>query len=927
MPLVPGTRIGSYEVVALLGAGGMGEVYRARDARLDRHVALKILPESFAADSDRLARFEREARTLASLSHPNIATIYGAEHQTLVMELVEGEDLSALISRAPLALPDAVAIAAQIADALEAAHESGVVHRDLKPANVKVRADGTVKVLDFGLAKALTPDFRSGSPDPANSPTLTAQATQLGMILGTAAYMAPEQAKGKPVDKRADIWAFGVVLFEMLTGRRLFDGDSVVETMGFVATRDPDWTALPPATPAAVRRLLRRCLTRDPKQRLRDIGEARIALAQPDAAALEPASSASAGLASGSRTGILAAAGALIVAALAGGWYLGSANSAAPETAAAPFHSEIAPTPDTAFGRQSTGRIFAFTPDGRALIYASTDPASRRLYRRDRDSDVAVPIAGTEGGYGPFMSPDGRFIGFFAAGQMKSVPLAGGTTAMIRDFRVASAADRLGLGFSTELGGSQDVGYGAAWLEDNTIVYGRFAGGLWRISADGGTPTPLKAAIGDGEIAHRVPHALPGGRAILCTVIRDLIAREESTVEAIELATGARTVLVRDATDGRFVPGGYLLFARSGALYSVRFDPAQLVTSGDPVKVSDTVMHAIGGGSPARASGVAQFDVSSDGILAVLHGGMIVSPNRVLVWTSGGRTEALPGPSGGYLGPRLSRDGSRIGVRFAGDIVTLGSRDGFATPVAKSGIFPVWHPDDSRIFAALREQTRQNIYSLPLSGGAPDLIASSQSLLWPSSVSRDGKTLFYVESNMKSVTGNDIWSVGLSPKSASVALLATTANESYPMISPDGQWLAYVVGDGTTTGIYVRAYPGPGPVERISEDGGIAPVWSDDGAAIFYGRLPAGESNLHDIVRVSLTTRDGRISVGAPTVVATGPFNYSTPVSSFDVTRDGTRILASRNVEPAAGTPAASAIGTTIRLIVNPSLGGRRERK
>jgi eukaryotic-like serine/threonine-protein kinase len=922
MPLPTGARIGPYEVTGALGAGGMGEVYRARDTKLHRDVALKILAGAFVADPDRLARFRREAQVLASLNHPNIAAIYGFEDSgavhALVLELVDGPTLADRIVQGPLPLAEALPLATQIADALEAAHEQGIVHRDLKPANVKVREDGTVKVLDFGLAKALAPAGARATVDAMNSPTLTAPGTQLGMILGTAAYMAPEQAKGRVVDKRADVWAFGVVLYEMLSGRRLFHGDSVVETMGLVATKDPDWAVLPSSTPAAIRRLLARCLTRDPRHRLRDIGEARIALAQPDAAADTAAPRAAAPLASS--WGGRALAAALIVLAVAGGWLLGALSSNPTAAPGAPFHAEIVPAPADAFGRHSTGRVFTFTPDGRTLIYASTDPASRTLYRRDRDSDVAVPIAGTEGAHGPFVSPSGTSIGFFADGQMKRVPLAGGTPQTIRDFRAVTAPDRIGIGFSGELGPSREISYGAAWLDDDTIVYGRFLGGLWRVGADGGgAPAPLATTTGDGEIAHRLPHALPGGRAILCTVVRDLINRENSTVEAIDLATGVRTRVMADATDGRFVPGGYLLFARSGALYSARFDPGQFTTLGDPVKISDDVMHAVGGGSPARASGVGQFDISADGMLAVLQGGMIPSPARQLIWVStGNKIESLPVPAGGILGPRLSPDGSRIAARLSPDVFILGAKDGIATPAVRSAIFPVWHPDGSRLFAALREQTQQNIYSVPLTGGAPALVASSANVLWPSSVSRDGTTLFYVESNPMS--SNDIWQVGLSPKIAPVATLATLANESYPMISPNGKWLAYGVGDDTSSEVHVRAFPGSGLDQRISRDGGIAPVWSDDGGSIYYGRLQPGALTLRDIVRVPIDTGGGRISPGSPTIVAVGPFNFSTPVSSFDVTKDGARILTTRNVGP---PPQA---GTSIRLIVNPNLAGRRGR-
>jgi serine/threonine-protein kinase len=392
----------------------MGEVYRARDRRLDRDVAIKVVSDLLTADADRLARFRREAQVLASLNHPNIAHVYGFEEAStapagaaafLVMELVEGRTLAEVIDAGQgLCLEDALAIGRQIALGLEAAHEQGIVHRDLKPANVKLRDDGTVKVLDFGLAKAVAANTPGAAADAMSSPTLTNRATQLGMILGTAAYMSPEQAKGRPVDKRADIWAFGVVLYEMLTGRRLFDGDSVAETIGLVATREPDWTALPPGTPTRVRRLLGRCLTRDPKERLRDIGEARIALGDADAATEREPQRAVAAAPRPSLALMIASGLTLAVVAGTAGWLWGSRLTGAPDANPAPYRAEIVPTPADAFNQRSTAALFTFTPDGEALIYASADPAARRLYRRNRNAPVAIPIAGTEGAYGPCVS-------------------------------------------------------------------------------------------------------------------------------------------------------------------------------------------------------------------------------------------------------------------------------------------------------------------------------------------------------------------------------------------------------------------------------------------------------------------------------------------------------------------------------------------
>jgi serine/threonine-protein kinase len=923
----------------------MGEVYRARDTKLKRDVALKVLPLEFATDRERLARFQREAEVLASLNHSNIAHIHGIEESTpaagseqpamtaLVMELVEGQDLSQRIARGPIPLDEAVSIAKQIADALEAAHEQGIIHRDLKPANVKVRDDGVVKVLDFGLAKAMDPNAgrgvnlaNPGAPEGTPSslpPTMTSPAmTAMGMILGTAAYMSPEQAKGRAADRRADIWAFGVVLYEMLSGRQLFDGDSVAETIGFVTTRDPDWSALPASTPPSLRRLLARCLTRDPKLRLRDIGEARIALADAapsvhDAAAppipprLLP------------RAALIAGTLALIVVATGLGWYWGSRTSGTPSVGVMPYRAEIVPTPANAFERRSTANIFAFTPDGGTLIYASTDPASRMLYRRERNSQVAVPIAGTEGAYGPFVSADGASLGFFANGAMRRVPIGGGAPQMIHDMRAAGAPDSLGVAWASELGPARELGYGATWLQDNGIVYGRFSGGLWRTSATGGNPSPLTKA-GDGEIAHRLPRALPGGRAILCTVIRDTIAANDSSIEAVDLATGARTLLMDNATDGRYASGGFLLFARRGALYSVRFDATSLKVSGEPVQISDDVMHAIGGGRPGQASGAAQYEVSPEGMLAVISGGTNVPAARLVVWVErGGKIVPLSRDPAGNLGPRLSPDGARIALRKAPDIVVMDARDGISTPLLSNGLFPVWSHDSTRVLIAQRTANgRQEIYGVPLAGGAPEVVVSNPNPLWPSSVSSDGKLLAYVESNP--VTGHDIWVMGLSPRTPPVSIVATPASEGYPMFSPDGRWIVYAVeeAEGDANGIYLRPFPGPGRAERIAGAGATAPIWSRDGSAILYGRLASDGATLHEIVRIAVDTRGERPRVGPTVIFAAGAFNRSTPVSSFDVTLDGLRILTTMDAPPAAGTASAPSIGRTIQLIFPGSATG-----
>ena len=925
-----GASLGAYRITGKLGEGGMGEVYRARDTKLNRDVALKILPTALATDADRLARFKREAYVLASLNHSNIAQIYGFEDSSathaLVMELVDGPTLADRIASGPIAVADALPIGRQIAEALEAAHEQGIIHRDLKPANVKVRPDGTVKVLDFGLAKALDANASSAMVGAMSSPTVTTPAmTALGVILGTAAYMSPEQAKGRAVDKRADIWAFGVVLFEMLAGRPLFAGDSVVETIGLVATRDPEWSQLPASTPAGVRRLLARCLTRDPRHRLRDIGEARIALAGAEAGETDAAASAQLAAAPAVRWRALWIVGAAVLAAIAVavGWHLGSRDAPRSASTAATFQAEIVPTPADAFGRFSSQRVFTFTPDGRALIYASTDPTARLLYRRDREASAAVPIAGTEGAYGPFVSPDSAWVGFFADGKMKRVPIGGGAAQTIHDMRSATAPDALGFGWTNEVGPGREMAFGAAWLPDDSIVYGRFIGGLWRISVTGGPPTPLTKGASEGEVAHRLPHALPGGRAIVFTVVRGLLANQGSSVEAIDLVSGARTMLVNDATDGRYVAGGHLLFARNGALYSTQFDAATLRTSGEPVRISDDVLHAIGGGSPGRASGVAQYDVSIDGTLAVLRGGTIAAAPRQLVWVSrGGKIDPLPLDPAPYLGPRLSPDGAQVALTTSAELLIIRVRDGISTPLARDVIFPVWTADGSHVLVGVRgAKVPQDIQSLSLSGGAPETVVTGPHPLWPSSVSSDGRFLAYVESNPK--TGNDIWVVGLAPKSAPVAVVTTPASETHPTFSPDGKWLMYVVGDGDASGVYVRPFPGPGRVERIAREGST-PIWAVDGKSILYESIPSQPNpsapGTRQVTRVSIDTSGDRVSIGSAEILATVAFASSTPVSGFDISRDNQRVLVTMTAPRPAG---ADAVSPALQLTLHANLRRR----
>jgi serine/threonine-protein kinase len=626
MALSVGTRIGPYEVTGTLGAGGMGEVYRARDARLARDVALKVLPDAFASDPDRLARFEREAHVLAALKHPNIAAIYGLEEapaaldgarageaghhvRALVLELVEGETLADRITRGPIPLEDAIPIAKAIAEALEAAHEQGVIHRDLKPANIKAGADGAVKVLDFGLAK-LTQAPGPGPQAPAMtaSPTLSVQATMAGVILGTAAYMSPEQARGRPVDKRADIWAFGCVLYEMLTAKRAFDGDDITDTIVAIVSKEPDWSALPAGTPSTVRSLLRRCLDKDAKRRLRDIGEARLALdedvrgvrLQPDLAGPREAGR---DVRSRRRTALVSSAALAIGAAIATGLMWVATRPAPPRVS----RLVVAPDGDASLRIQGASRDVAITPDGAQVIYAG-GMGGNEVFVRRLDQLDAASVGRFEQPRDPFVSPDGQWIGFFSGNtRLNKVAITGGPAVTI--------------------GAVDGVPRGATWGVDDTIVLatGNPGSGLQRISAAGGEVTVLTKPNADaGELDHWWPQLLPGGRAVLFTIVPrgggGFPAIEDHQVALLDLQTGAHKILVRGGSHAQYVPSGHLVYGVSGTLRGVPFDLARMELAGNPVPVVPELI--------TSGTGMANFDVAGDGTLVYVRGGWLAGPER-----------------------------------------------------------------------------------------------------------------------------------------------------------------------------------------------------------------------------------------------------------------------------------------------------------
>jgi Tol biopolymer transport system component len=816
--MTPGARLGPYEIVASIGAGGMGEVYRAKDTKLNRDVAIKILPDAFAHDAERVARFTREAQTLASLNHPNIAQIYGileedgANHvHALVMELAEGEDLSALIARGAIPPAEALPIARQIADALEAAHELGIIHRDLKPANVKVRADGAVKVLDFGLAKALDPGSKdpglhpsAGGADAMNSPTLTARATQMGLILGTAAYMAPEQARGKPVDKRADIWAFGVVLYEMLTGRRAFPGDDVSETLASVLKSEPDWSAVPSATSPSVRRLLRRCLERDAKLRLRDIGDARIELTHVDDQA--PAAPVPAPLRRA--TAFVPWAVAVLALAASGGWALLGGRSAA--TAPRALALTVLPPPGTV----SSGPLDV-SADGRQVAFTATGADGRaRLYVRSLDTLEARALPGTDGAEAPFFSPDGRSVGFFADKKLKRIDLAGGPARELAD----APAHR-----------------GGSWGSQNVIVFAPEGGSpIFRISASGGTAAPVTTLdAATQETSHRWPRFLPDGKRFLF-LSRKPKPPGRLAIEAGSVEGGLRTRIVESSTGGAFARG-LLYFMRETTLLAQALDGRTMALSGDPVAVADDVWR-----NPALAEGLAAFSVAEDGTLAYRRGGLAKGQ---LTWLDRqGQRLGTVGPPAQLGDLDISPDTRRVlvditdEVRDTSALFELDAATGAPARVtlgAGNQLAGLYSPDGRSIVFSWDLEGAFDLYRREVgTGGEPSPLVVNSGWKGPESWSPDGRFLSYAQSDPGKP--RDIWILPMTGEARPFPFVQTPADEWGSAFSPDGRFLAYVSDESGRPEVFVRAFPSSPARWQASVGGGASPVWRRDGNELFY---------------------------------------------------------------------------------------------
>ena len=880
MPFTAGSTVGHYRILDSLGAGGMGEVYRAQDTRLGREVALKLLPDVFAGDPERMSRFEREARMLAALNHPNIATLLAVQEldrrSVLEMELVPGETLAERLARGPMPLDEVVPVFRQIAEALEAAHDQGIIHRDLKPSNIKVQPDGRVKVLDFGLAKVFDEEVLSSSV--TGSPTISS--TRAGAVLGTPRYMSPEQARCRPADRRTDIWSFGCVLFEALSGRPPFAAETGAETLAAVLKDEPDWSLLSDVPPA-LQRLVRRCLRKDPQRRLRDIADARIELEEFGSESMMGLTQPIIRRATlGEWKGVWPLVAGGLVLALAGGfggWWLarGAPGAAAVTRVSIPLG------PDLHLALAGASAL-AISPDGRTIAYvAGETDGPQRVYLRSLDTFDPVALAGTEGASAPFFSPDGGWVGFHAGGALQRIARTGGASLKICD--------------------APSVG-SAAWAEGDRIVFATTypSDGLWLVPAGGGTPEALTTPeSGAGETRHVAPQALPDGDSILFSVV----TRRGLAAATVSLGSRQRRSLgdVPNAAGPVQAAGaGLLVYAQSRTLVAVPFDPDDGSARGTPVATGELVdLGSVG--TPAYA-------VSSGGALVYAPAGTRMDRSLVLVDREGRTTRLGEGP-GAYAQPRFSPDGTRLAVTIGSDtgsdVWAFDLGRGTRTRLTADGMagWPVWAPDGRRI-AVHAERSPWTLFAFPtdrggspepwLSGAPPERPApgaAAPDLLLPGSVpslsgaypqfpaawSRDGRTMAFVE--QKPSGERNIWTV--EQGSEPLPFLISPFDEWGPAFSPDGAWLAYTSDESGRPEVYVQPFPGPGAKWLISTNGGREPVWATDSRTIYY----RDEGSLMSATVDTAPT----FQVGPSRRVLDLPSAGDAPGRSYDVSPDGQR--------------------------------------
>jgi serine/threonine protein kinase len=865
MTLAAGTKLGPYQIVEPLGAGGMGEVYRARDTKLGRDVALKVLPSAFAADPERMARFKREAQVLASLNHAHIGAIYGFEDSgsvhALVMELIEGPTLADRIARGPIPLDEALPVAREIAEALEAAHERGIVHRDLKPANIKITPDGNVKVLDFGLAKAVEGD--ASSTDIHNSPTLTRMSTQAGIILGTAAYMSPEQAKGKSVDRRTDIWAFGCVLFEMLTGKHAFEGETVSDTLAAVIRGEPDGSLLPADTPARIRELLSRCLNKDVRQRLQSAGEARIAIDQVLSSA--PEQTKPAAVAAG-RSWLREAIAWLLVAALTliavglGVW--NHLHQASEESS--PMLAYIPPPPDTSFNAFGFGAgPVVVSSDGKQLAFTATDQNGiSKLWLRPLSSDKAMPVAGTEDAAAPFWSADGRALGFFEGDKLKSVDLNNGNIQVLAE--------------------SSCSGSGGAWSTAGNILFTPGCDApLSEIASSGGTPHPV-AKLEESELQQGQPTFLPDGRRFLYI---SLDKNRTTAIWAGSLDSSEKKLVLKDATSPRF-SSGYLLFIRGGnRVFAQRFDPESFKLTGNALALAESY----------------RYSVSSNGILAYQGGS---NEGRIEWFDHNGNTVGPVSPTAIYHTLRISPDGTRVLLTITDaqsgvlDLWSVASSGGVQTrltfgPARKEG--SAWSPDGKYVAYSCLQNDKVAVCRKPADGsGAQEVLYTFGPEINAANVvdwSPDGRYISFDQHKAK-VSRWENWVLPLFGDRKIFQPAPVTFDQYDGCFSPDGRWLAYFSYESGRPEAYVVPFPGPGGKFQISTSGGWLVHWDKSNRLYFLTR-----GNRLMQADLSLSEKSVQVKAIQPLFQVNVP-SFNAPL--MDATSDGSRFVVISAADPTA---------------------------
>jgi len=857
-----GKSLKHYRIESHLGAGGMGEVYRARDSRLKRDVAIKVLPEAFSHNADRVLRFQREAEVLASLNHPHIAAIYDVEElgdsRFLVLEFIEGQTILGRLLDGRFTVHETLAIAIQIASALEAAHEKGVIHRDLKPANIKLSPEGTVKVLDFGLAKMF--DSHTTDVSTADSPTLLSQ-TARGMIIGTASYMSPEQARGRTVDRSTDIWALGCIMYEMLCRRQAFGGDTMTDILGGIVKEDPDWSALPKETPTRLVWLIQHCLKKNAKERFHDASDIRILLQDISKDELnvvvdQPPPTGPARL----KPAIAFCLGLLLAGVAA--WILWPKTVPVPPSIAR--LSIPIPPGDQVAGLILDNPLLAVSRDGSKLAYVANRAGTQQLFIRALDTQETRSIPGTEAASNPFFSHDGQWIGFFAGGKLKKVSVAGSVVQTICD---------------------APNGRGATWADDETIYFAADVfSGISKVPASGGMPQEVtKVDPSKGEVSHRWPQLLPGSKALLFTIWTGP-GSDERLIAAKSLGTDGHghQILVQGGDGGQYAATGHLIYARTDTLMAVPFDPASLkVTGGSAVPLMDLIRSGSEG---------PQYALSTQGTLVYMRGDPKRN-ERQLVWVDRqGKVQPLPAPPRPYVNPQISPDGRLAAVEIQAGTIGIWLYD-FAraalTPLTLSGSSqsPTWSSDGKHIAYRGTRMGVRNLFWKSTDGSADEeRLSQSSRLQTPASFSPDGKWLAYFENV-------DLWMLPLDGERKPQSFVSTPFTEFNARFSPDGKWIAYSTNETGRLEVYVRPFPGPGARTQVSTDGGYAPVWSSDGHELFFLR---GEQML-----VVEATMQPAFKVSSPKILFEGPFVSGLATSpGYDVSRDGLRFLRAQALSP-----------------------------